>query len=353
VSKRITTLLHKKTESKTTLHLLSERAISKMNIMTSISTVTILCQLLTIRSSLSFAPITFIATRSYVPRLQPFECHNRHQFTKRTNILGSFSNDQNEIEINNDSSVSSGVSEVTSAIESNAATISRRKKRVRRKEEVISDGEINTEIMGDDSLDSLPLAQQQQVVAPEISLTPRQESRVAMKVLDLRDLTQPGTITNDNKSFNSSDKSKTNNKATALSRASTSIVDDYDEDDIDNKNYDSMDPIQRMLIDAKRMQSKEDEKNDSGLSNSEGTDGEKSDVGNSIRNVISSIVTIDFFVVFGFFLWFLAGIFSSYILKVSPFVPAYSSIAITLFLCTNKITFILKVQMFVYLVFFR
>lgn len=196
-----------------------------------------------------------------------------------------------------------------------ATTTSRRKKRVRRK-----DDETSTNI-GKDAVTSPSLSSSQtpkQKVSndpPGLSLQPRQESRVAMKVLDVRALTQTETADSVSLPFRSVD---TTAKATATTTKSSAS----NEPDGD---YDSMDPIQRMLIDAKRMQTMEDNKNDSaGNSNINSQDTTTTDIGNTIRNVISTIVTVDFFVVCVFLLWFIAGVFSSYILKVRIYMMALS-----------------------------
>ncbi|CAB9500353.1 expressed unknown protein [Seminavis robusta] len=70
------------------------------------------------------------------------------------------------------------------------------------------------------------------------------------------------------------------------------------------------DSLLRLLEDAKEMQALEDT---SAVSTGE-EDGEFS-LPDTLRKVVSTIVTVDFFIVFAFLLWFLAGIFCSYILK--------------------------------------
>ena len=46
-----------------------------------------------------------------------------------------------------------------------------------------------------------------------------------------------------------------------------------------------------------------------------GKENDEAGVGDAVKNVISTIVTVDFFVVCGLLLWFIAGIFCSYVLK--------------------------------------
>merc|ERR1712232_773588 len=71
------------------------------------------------------------------------------------------------------------------------------------------------------------------------------------------------------------------------------------------------DSLDQLLEDARRMQAEQDETNDGSMSSDEEGAGLKS----VIVNTLSTIVTVDFFVVCGFLLWFLLGIFCSSILK--------------------------------------
>lgn len=72
------------------------------------------------------------------------------------------------------------------------------------------------------------------------------------------------------------------------------------------------DSLKQLLLDAQEMQS------------SELSDPSDSKA-NSIKNVMSTIVTVDFFVVCGFLLWFLAGIFCSTVLKDDTVQIAFNS----------------------------
>ncbi|GKY99770.1 hypothetical protein MPSEU_000931000 [Mayamaea pseudoterrestris] len=72
------------------------------------------------------------------------------------------------------------------------------------------------------------------------------------------------------------------------------------------------DSLKQLLIDAQQMQS------------SESSDSASQDV-NPIRSILSTIVTVDFFVVCGFLLWFLAGIFCSSVLKDDTVQIAFNS----------------------------
>jgi hypothetical protein len=59
---------------------------------------------------------------------------------------------------------------------------------------------------------------------------------------------------------------------------------------------------------------------------SAGPDADKVSIPGAIKEVVSTIVTIDFFVVCGLLLWFVAGIFSSYILKDDTVQIAFNGI---------------------------
>ena len=78
-----------------------------------------------------------------------------------------------------------------------------------------------------------------------------------------------------------------------------------------------MDSLEMLLQDAKDFKALEEKKQESGSSLGSTTSSEDGglSVPDSFRNILSTIVTVDFFVVCGFLLWFLAGIFCSYILK--------------------------------------
>ncbi len=66
------------------------------------------------------------------------------------------------------------------------------------------------------------------------------------------------------------------------------------------------DSMEQLLADARQFR-----KADGGMSNDE----EGSSMKDTFFNVISTIVTVDFFVVLALLAWFLAGIFCSYVLK--------------------------------------
>jgi len=84
----------------------------------------------------------------------------------------------------------------------------------------------------------------------------------------------------------------------------------YDDDDDEDSS------LEGLLADAKRLRA------------SKGTTEEEEEVniGPVIKNVISTIVTVDFFVVLALLAWFLAGIFGSYVLKTDTVQVAFNGI---------------------------
>lgn len=92
---------------------------------------------------------------------------------------------------------------------------------------------------------------------------------------------------------------------------------------VDFSNDDSDDKMKSLLADAKRFgAARASEKGE--------TDEEENPLGDKIRGVLETIVTADFFVVCGFLLWFLAGIFSSSVLKNDAIQLAFNGIFETL-----------------------
>lgn len=108
--------------------------------------------------------------------------------------------------------------------------------------------------------------------------------------------------------------------------SSSSSVDTSSSNSISNvdfSNDDSDDKMKSLLADAKRFgAARASEKGE--------TDEEENPLGDKIRGVLETIVTADFFVVCGFLLWFLAGIFSSSVLKNDAIQLAFNGIFETL-----------------------
>jgi hypothetical protein len=97
-----------------------------------------------------------------------------------------------------------------------------------------------------------------------------------------------------------------------------------DEDEISNNNLDDDilssrssldDSLDQLLEDARRMKAEEGEELNSDGGSGLLFDEEGRGIKSAIGNALSTIVTADFFVVCGFLVWFLLGIFCSSILK--------------------------------------
>ena len=179
----------------------------------------------------------------------------------------------------------------------------RRKKRVRRKEESSSDTESK--------------APPTSTPAPELKA--REDTGVNLQVMDVRDLVGGGSATSSSstptsqESFSSSAKPSSEAPITSKqgSNSATSTGTGT------NSNSDMDESLKMLLEDAREMQALEKKGSSSvssGATTEEGGDTEFS-IPDTFRKILSSIVTVDFFVVCGFLLWFLLGIFCSYILK--------------------------------------
>lgn len=130
-------------------------------------------------------------------------------------------------------------------------------------------------------------------IEQELDLKPRESTGVEFQVRDVRDIV--GGVTRSEPSVTVPDvqpavASTTTSTATTIPDSGTSSPSSSD------------DSFERLLEDARRM------KEESGGAVDAGS-GEES-MKAKVRNVLSTIVTADFFVVFAFLLWFLAGIFS-------------------------------------------
>jgi hypothetical protein len=68
------------------------------------------------------------------------------------------------------------------------------------------------------------------------------------------------------------------------------------------------DSLKMLLADARKMQKDTDTELQEAIDNGTAADNTNKSVPKTVRNVISTIITVDFFVVCGFLLWFLVGI---------------------------------------------
>jgi hypothetical protein len=155
--------------------------------------------------------------------------------------------------------------------------------------------------------------------------TTKVASSVQMQIRDIRDVVS-GTTTS-------------NTVSNTLSNYEDEDDDDYeyydDDEEEDYKETSKFTPnnkikdndnnsssLEALLADAKRIRAREqDEKKERGI-----TDENEISIPQTIRNVLSTIVTVDFFVVCALLLWFLAGIFCSYVVKDDTVQIAFNGI---------------------------
>jgi hypothetical protein len=132
---------------------------------------------------------------------------------------------------------------------------------------------------------------------PELALQlkPRDDTAVQLEIKNIRELV--------------SGASTSPTSDTTLSSSSTSFMSSTTTDRSSSKDnragIDLRDSLEQLLEDARRM--KEDD-SATGEAGGRMSDEEDKGLNETIRNVLSTIVTADFFVVCGFLLWFLAGI---------------------------------------------
>ena len=156
-----------------------------------------------------------------------------------------------------------------------------RRKRVKRKEPIESPEKEETV--------------KQASVVPD--LKPRNDAPVELKIRDVRD------VVSGQSSFPNQQEGIPRLSSVSLSDSSVA------------GGSSSGDSLEQLLADAKAMRQDNDEE-----SKRDGS------IQESVRNFLSTIVTIDFFVVCALLVWFLAGIFSSYVLKNDAVQIAFNGI---------------------------
>eukprot|EP00977_Amphora_coffeiformis_P022193 scaffold10570_cov176-Amphora_coffeaeformis.AAC.43 len=145
---------------------------------------------------------------------------------------------------------------------------------------------------------------------------PRPDAPVALAVTDIRNLVGGGSGGGSTGAASTTATSTTNKSATSStsSVATTTTTSTSTSSPVTASSLNSVAPstsndaLEQMLMDAKAMQG-----DDEVSSSSTGSD--EPSIPKIISSVLGTIVTVDFFIVCGFLLWFLTGIFSSYVLK--------------------------------------
>ena len=161
------------------------------------------------------------------------------------------------------------------------------------------------------------------VLAPETPQNiekpkPRADAPVSLKVQDIRQVVNGKDATSTLKSEKPTDafeitstKSPVMESDTGRQIISDKIISSSRSGDIPD------DSMQQLLIDAAAMKS--------GTKVSETLEEPSSGVSKKIRDAVSTLVVVDFFVVCGFLLWFLAGIFCSSVLQDDTVQIAFNS----------------------------
>ena len=143
------------------------------------------------------------------------------------------------------------------------------------------------------------------------SVTPRPDEPVKLQVQDIRDVvagrTGGTTSTPVDTTTTSTQTAPTKSLSSASERTSTGD-----------------DSLERLLVDAREMQ--ESDEKEGGLNSRDKAEEESFSIPATIGSVMSTIVTIDFFVVCALLLWFLTGIASSYLLKNDAIQIAFNNI---------------------------
>ena len=135
----------------------------------------------------------------------------------------------------------------------------------------------------------------------------RGDQAVALEAPDIRNLVGGGPVTND---ISSKSPFPTTPKTVDTSARTSSLS---------SSSSNSDDALQQLLKDAQSMQEKEK------IINADGDEGGGA-LTTGIKNIVSTIVTVDFFVVCAFLVWFLVGIFSSTVLDNDSIQIAFNGI---------------------------
>jgi hypothetical protein len=197
-----------------------------------------------------------------------------------------------------------------------SASTSRPKRRVRRRKEV-SDDDASSDDTDSSSTDekvspeatapmaaaTAPVAAAPVAAAPAVDLKPREAAK-PMQVRDIRDLV-PGGRAEAPSAPEEEEMASTSSSRSSPQPAPTKSMYVSSGAGSNSENTGNLDDsLKMMMADARKMQTESDTEMQEAIDN--GT--AESRLPNKIRGVISTIITVDFFVVCGFLLWFLVGI---------------------------------------------
>ena len=228
-------------------------------------------------------------------------------------------------------SVDESVDESIGDVEDIPPTTTKRKRKRKKKKQVIDTTTTNNALTENDEVEEgekeeeTPLEEKSVVVVSEptsvVELKPREDAPVQMEMANL----YPTSDGKSDSEFDlvSSATSVLSSIIKKIGKDKETSADKRKSFEMKNKMPDGMtdggisrplnDSLDQLLEDAALMKVAEDEDDESKggfFSDSDGT-GIRSVVGNAL----STIVTVDFFIVIGFLVWFIAGIFCSSILK--------------------------------------
>jgi hypothetical protein len=165
-----------------------------------------------------------------------------------------------------------------------------------------------------DRLDILP---PESLVKESSKVTENVNAVVEINVQDVRDIV--------------SGKSEIDRKSNDVNDDDEWEIVDVDEEEDDDYEYiivDSsgrkLEPMEQLLADAKSFRMAENERKVDEKNNGEENEGIS--IPKSVSGIISTIVTVDFFVVIALLIWFLAGIFGQYVLKDETIQIAFNNI---------------------------
>lgn len=189
----------------------------------------------------------------------------------------------------------------------------KKRRRVRRKEVGADENKVEDPPVVEKS----PEPEVPVVEVPVVELKPRDDTTVEFKIQDVRDVLSGNAPAAEEEEEDDDDEE-------------WEYVDIDEEEDNDEYDYvieevseRKLDSLEQLLADAKTMRA--DEKKDAdGKASDEGDEGGLK-IPDSVIKVLSTIVTVDFFVVIGLLLWFLAGIFASYVFKDDTIQIAFNS----------------------------
>ena len=171
----------------------------------------------------------------------------------------------------------------------------RRRKRVQRKD--TPDISASTE---EEAIPAVVVPDRTPVVVPD--LKPRDDAPVELTIQDIRNVVSGKSAVGDY----SPKQDTSERKASFYQRT------------VDDKNDSLDDSLKQLLADAREMRQD--------VVGGSGEDDGSVSIPDSFRNILSTIVTIDFFVVCALLIWFLAGIFASYVLKNDAVQIAFNGI---------------------------